>query len=55
MSSTSNKQFNFRELRVTGVQVWSTISGRSLINNLNRLWLRLSPLGAMVFKKKTIF
>jgi hypothetical protein len=52
MSSTSNKQFNFRELRVTGVQVWSTISGRSLINNLNRLWLRLSPLGAMVFFKK---
>jgi hypothetical protein len=37
------KQFNFRELRVTGLQVWSKISGRSLINNLNRLGLRLSP------------
>jgi hypothetical protein len=37
------KNFNFRELRVTGLQVWSTISGRSLINNLNRLGLRLSP------------
>jgi hypothetical protein len=32
-----NKQFNFRELRVTGLQVWSKISGRSLINGLNRL------------------
>jgi hypothetical protein len=35
MSSAYNKQFNFRELRVTGLQVWSKISGRSLINNLN--------------------
>jgi hypothetical protein len=43
MSSAYNKQFNFRELRVTGLQVWSKISGRSLINNLNRLGLRLSP------------
>jgi hypothetical protein len=38
MSSAYNKQFNFRELRVTGLQVWSKISGRSLINNSIYIW-----------------
>jgi hypothetical protein len=33
---TCNKQFNFRELSVAGLQVWSKISGRSLMNNLNK-------------------
>jgi hypothetical protein len=42
MSSVYNKQFNLRELGVTGLQVWSKISGRSLINCLSRLWLRLT-------------
>jgi hypothetical protein len=30
------------KIRVTGLQVWSKISKRSLINSLNRLWLRLT-------------